>query len=94
MRFSNIGLNYSFGSKLALLFLTLILFCIDPVSAAPPHPAKQKDSPENEVHAPGAIGNSGFVVPVPEINMKNIIGKPPGNRLAFPGRYQALSAPL
>jgi hypothetical protein len=69
----------SIGSIL-LFFLVIFVFApsFSQVWAAPPAPTKPNaQHTEPETIAPGQIGNSGYVVPIPEIKMKSIIGNQP-----------------
>lgn len=63
----------------AAAVLAAVMLFISPAWGAPPQKPLDKKNEPAEVTAPsGKIGDSGYVVPLPEIKMRNIIGnKPP-----------------
>jgi hypothetical protein len=73
----------SLNSLVSLFLAAALAFILasSPVWAAPPAGAKQNaQQTDPDAVAPGQIGNSGFVVPIPEIKMKSIIGNQPAKK--------------
>ncbi|HMK37460.1 MAG TPA: hypothetical protein VK463_20470 [Desulfomonilaceae bacterium] len=75
------AISTPFLSILTALGIPVILTCImglPPAWSAPPvRPETNSQQDEGAMVAPGKIGDSGYVVPTPEINMKNILGGQP-----------------
>ncbi|AFM26519.1 hypothetical protein [Desulfomonile tiedjei] len=61
-----------------LVVILVLMFGCSVVFGAPPQkPQPQRNNQEEAVAPPGTIGDSGYVVPIPEIKMRSITGGPP-----------------
>ncbi len=59
------------------MILVLVFGCSVTFGAPPQKPQPQRNNQEEVAAPPGTIGDSGYVVPIPEIKMRSIIGGPP-----------------
>lgn len=78
------GRAIPWNSMACLLFAAILAFipASSSVWAAPPAAARQNvQQSDPDAIAPGQIGNSGYVVPLPEIKMKSIIGNQPPKKV-------------